>query len=366
MKDDNKTTEELLEEVARLRRRIARYNELVSKRHQSELQHGKSAETLRNILESSPEAILVIDLDGNITDCSRSAVELYGFSSREELRGKNSYGFIAPGFDAADVQDMVRALATGWGTAKEYVCLARSGRAFPLEVSARAVQDPLEELRGYVVIARDVSRRRAAEERLQREKEYFRTIVETAMDGIVIVNSRGDIVDFNEAFVKMVGYTRPELRLVTYQDLTPVEFASADERALQQALQGGKYEEYEKECLRKDGSRFAVIASGGILGGKVTGADWNLVTYLKDISVRRRSASMLGDLRSRRAQVAPAPRTPEERWLSLDDVADHLGIKRDTVYKWIRHKNLPGHKMGRLWKFRVSEVEEWLASQGAE
>jgi len=362
MMEESKTTEELLEEVARLRRRISRYNELVAKRQQSEIQQSKSNETLRNILDSSPEAILVIDLEGLITDCSRSAAELYGFATREELRGKNSYGFIAPGFDAADVQDMVRALAMGWGSAKEYVCLAHSGRAFPLEVSARSVQDPLGQVTGYVVIARDVSRRRAAEERLQREKEYFRTIVETAMDGIVIVNARGDIVDFNAAFVKMVGYSRQELRLVTYRDLTPVEFASADERALQQALASGKYEEYEKECVRKDGTRISVIASGGILGGKAAGDDWTLVTYIKDVSERRRTASMIDGIRRGRAP-APPSRIPDERWLSIDDVARHLGIKRDTVYKWIRYKALPGHKVGRLWKFRVSEVEEWLREQ---
>ena len=50
----------------------------------------------------------------------------------------------------------------------------------------------------------------------------------------------------------------------------------------------------------------------------------------------------------------------EERWLSVDEIAEHLGVNPDTVYKWIERKKLPAHKVGRLWKFQVSEVNEWV------
>ncbi|MBW3596582.1 MAG: helix-turn-helix domain-containing protein [Planctomycetes bacterium] len=52
----------------------------------------------------------------------------------------------------------------------------------------------------------------------------------------------------------------------------------------------------------------------------------------------------------------------EERWLSVDEIATHLGISRDTVYKWISRKQMPAHKLGKLWKFRVSEVDAWVKS----
>lgn len=50
----------------------------------------------------------------------------------------------------------------------------------------------------------------------------------------------------------------------------------------------------------------------------------------------------------------------EDRWLSVDEIAAYLGIKRDTVYKWISEKQMPAHRMGRLWKFRKDEVDEWV------
>ena len=56
----------------------------------------------------------------------------------------------------------------------------------------------------------------------------------------------------------------------------------------------------------------------------------------------------------------------EDRWLSVDDIAAYLGIKRDTVYRWISERNMPGHKIGRLWKFRKEAIDEWVKSGGVD
>ena len=54
-----------------------------------------------------------------------------------------------------------------------------------------------------------------------------------------------------------------------------------------------------------------------------------------------------------------------EPWVSVDVVADHLGVAKDSVYRWIEQKSLPAHRVGRLWKFKVSEVDEWVREGGA-
>lgn len=54
-----------------------------------------------------------------------------------------------------------------------------------------------------------------------------------------------------------------------------------------------------------------------------------------------------------------------DRWLSVAEIADYLGIKRDTVYAWINDKKMPAHRMGRLWKFLKNEVDDWVKSGGA-
>ncbi len=54
-----------------------------------------------------------------------------------------------------------------------------------------------------------------------------------------------------------------------------------------------------------------------------------------------------------------------EPWVSVEDVAKHLSVAKDSVYRWIEHRGLPAHKVGRLWKFKLSEVDEWVRQGGA-
>ncbi len=55
-----------------------------------------------------------------------------------------------------------------------------------------------------------------------------------------------------------------------------------------------------------------------------------------------------------------------EVWVSANEVAEHLGVVKDTVYRWRERKGLPAHKIGRLWKFQLSEVDAWVRAGGAD
>ena len=55
-----------------------------------------------------------------------------------------------------------------------------------------------------------------------------------------------------------------------------------------------------------------------------------------------------------------------EPWTSVDDIARHLGVAKDSIYRWIDRRGLPAHRIGRLWKFKVSEVDEWVRTGGAD
>ena len=55
-----------------------------------------------------------------------------------------------------------------------------------------------------------------------------------------------------------------------------------------------------------------------------------------------------------------------EPWVTASEVAQHLDVVKDTVYCWRERKGLPAHKIGRLWKFQISEVDEWVRAGGAD
>ncbi len=54
-----------------------------------------------------------------------------------------------------------------------------------------------------------------------------------------------------------------------------------------------------------------------------------------------------------------------DRWLSVDEITEHLGVSKDTIYAWIAKRNMPAHKVGRLWKFQKAEVDAWVKAGGA-
>ena len=54
-----------------------------------------------------------------------------------------------------------------------------------------------------------------------------------------------------------------------------------------------------------------------------------------------------------------------EKWSSMDVIKDYLGVSRDTVLLWIANRSMPAHKVGRFWRFKVSEVDGWIRSGGA-
>lgn len=56
----------------------------------------------------------------------------------------------------------------------------------------------------------------------------------------------------------------------------------------------------------------------------------------------------------------------EERWVDVGEVATHLGVRCESVYRWIEAKGLPAHKVGRLFRFKLSEIDEWVRAGNAD
>ncbi|KTB49135.1 transcriptional regulator, AlpA family [Dehalogenimonas alkenigignens] len=55
----------------------------------------------------------------------------------------------------------------------------------------------------------------------------------------------------------------------------------------------------------------------------------------------------------------------KDRWLSVDEICNYLGVSSDTVYRWIDRFSMPAHRMGRLWKFKKDQVDDWVKAGGA-
>lgn len=56
--------------------------------------------------------------------------------------------------------------------------------------------------------------------------------------------------------------------------------------------------------------------------------------------------------------------TTEERWVGVEEVASHLGVANDSVYRWVDKRGLPAYRVGRLLRFKLSEVDQWVQEGG--
>jgi excisionase family DNA binding protein len=63
--------------------------------------------------------------------------------------------------------------------------------------------------------------------------------------------------------------------------------------------------------------------------------------------------------------VEPWRENVDDRWLSVDEIAEYLGVSKDTVYTWVTAKGMPGFKVGRFWKFKRDDVDGWVRAGGA-
>ena len=57
--------------------------------------------------------------------------------------------------------------------------------------------------------------------------------------------------------------------------------------------------------------------------------------------------------------------TTDNRWISLQEACDYLGVKRHTIMRWIEQRSMPASKVGKLWRFKTSNIDEWIRNGGA-
>ncbi len=243
----------------------------------------------RGLLEAAPDAMVVVNDEGEIVLLNLQAEKQFGYP-RDELLGQKVTNIIPEGFAERLISDRTRtaaeALAQQIGTGIELTARCKNGRAFPVEI----MLSPLESPEGILVTAaiRDISVRKTAEVHLAQMEGRYRGLLEAAPDAMVVVNEEGDIVILNLQAEKQFGYRRDELLGQKVTNIIPIGFAErliADStRTAAEALAQQIGTGIELTARRKDGSAFPIE----IMLSPLESAEEILVTAaIRDISVRK-------------------------------------------------------------------------------
>ena len=224
-----------------------------------------------------------------LAECNNAMAHMYGFDSAAELVGAR-LGDLMPRSDPRNLEFLQAFIATGYRlTDAESHERDREGEErYFLNNLIGIVAD------GHVVRAwgsqRDITASKQAETAVLASEARLRSVLESGIIGIAFWDGEA-VTDANDALLQMLGYTRQDLQqgLLRRGRLTPPGYEEADRRAGEQVRATGSCTPYEKEFLRKDGSRVPVLAGGARLGPDMRDA----VFFVLDQTERRRAEERL-------------------------------------------------------------------------
>jgi two-component system CheB/CheR fusion protein len=146
----------------------------------------------------------------------------------------------------------------------------------------RSTEDRID---GVVITFIDIDARKKAEETVTAGADRLRRMINVDVVGVLIFDQSGTLIEANETFQKMSGYSKDEISsgTVTWRTMTPPEYIAVSEQQAQHLAATGRAGPYEKECVRKDGSRWWMIFAGAALG------DGTVIEYCIDVSDRKRA-----------------------------------------------------------------------------
>ncbi|EGK86501.1 PAS domain S-box protein [Microcoleus vaginatus PCC 9802] len=241
--------------------------------HELEIERARFEAVLRQM----PAGVMIADAaSGKLVLANEQTKQIVGYGY-EQLLEIEDYAPIVPSeifhldgqLYSPHEYPLVRSLKTGEVVTNEEIEIHRNdGRCIFVNVNSAPILDNQGQIVAAVVVFQDVSERKRVEQALRENESQLRSLFDANLIGIIIGDFQGNILEVNEAWLATLGYTREEVLSgeVNFLQITPPEFRHLDEQAMVQMKQVGRHAPFEKEYIRKDGTRVPVLVGTAYLG----------------------------------------------------------------------------------------------------
>jgi PAS domain S-box-containing protein len=289
----------------------------------------RAHETLANVLNSITDGLAVLDKNWHFTYFSEQGARILGMS-REVLLGARISDLFAHAHGTKFDQCFKESVATGQPVHFEEFYPA------PLNKWIECHCYPSAE--GLSVYFRDITEQKQAEGEKQKSEARFRRMYESDLIGIGFPDRHGAIQDCNDALLRIVGYTREDLRagLVRWDKMTPPEYRELDVFHIAESTERGSCTPYEKEYLRKDGTRVPILCGFSRFDNSGEGS----IGFVLDLSAQKQAEAAL---RKREQEFrALAESLPHLVWVRNSDGANTYCNQRMVDYTGLSMEELTG------------------------
>jgi formate hydrogenlyase transcriptional activator len=235
-------------------------------------------------------ALYLLDIEGRVAAWYSGAVRIYGYEVEEALAQHVSFLYPASDTLAPKLQDEFRRAAAEGHVGTEGWQARKDGLRLWANSITMALKDENGNLQGFARVVRDFSERHERDEKLRRNRARTRPIPARSTIAGVVSGEFDRIPEANDAFLELVGYSRGDLLdgSLQWPDLTPSEYVPLDELAHEEGLRFGACTPFEKELIRKDGTRVPVLVATAVLN--LSPFRW--ITFVQDLRERDRSESI--------------------------------------------------------------------------
>ncbi len=270
------------------RKAVLSANRDVTQRKRIEEALAQERNLLRALVDTLPDFVYVKDTQSRFLLANRPVTLAMGAESPEELLGRTDHDYYAPELADKFRADEREVLAAGCPMLnKEELGRKADGSPAWILTSKAPFRDAAGEIVGIVGVGRDITERKQAEEALQRSEARFRRMAESNLIGIIIGDTTGRFIYVNDAYLRMVGYTRDEMDAgcVRWDVITPPDFSGVAENIGQQLETVGVVDALETEHLHKDGRRVPVLI--GL--ARIEGPERQAIGFVIDLTERKRA-----------------------------------------------------------------------------
>jgi len=276
----------LKERLVRLPAAVCRALEEKASREERRLASAKTSR-LAQAVENVSELIVLADQQGKITFANRAFLQAYLYTEDEILAKTFPGAILSPRNSTSLVEQIMVGILESDGWKGECLHRRKDGTDFPVYLRLAQIKDTEGGLLGTLAIAQDIAERKHAEEALRRSEARVQYLVESNLIGIVIGDLGGKLIDANDAFLRLLGYSRTDLLSGTmrWDRLSPPEHRDSDQGAFEQLRKTGIAPSREKQFLRKDGTRVSVLIGAATFASAEGGVE--CVSFVLDVSERK-------------------------------------------------------------------------------